>query len=314
MAHSKQAKKKWAARQPRRDTEPVKEIIGRVMNVGDARSPKKAQQENDTGFTSQVKDRPTDKNLEERLEAHQPPPGVPADAPFDVSLPEGCSFLRMGLKLPPDKLDWDAWQDIFSRVMAIQDASPWWIGDCVLYAARANRWGNFYKDWEKRTEHAYGTLRNYKSVCDKFGLSDRNDKLTFSHHAAVAGLKMEDARKLLKEAAEKGWKLAGFKKAVKAFKNPPKPDDDKDDDTGDHTSDVLNGLVSLVDTLKEDTTLFKQMTDRLLSSDPEEITREGGLLSDAFLKDLVVLERLITTLKKAKHRIEDGMAFKKKAS
>jgi hypothetical protein len=105
--------------------------------------------------------------------------------------------------------------------------------------------------------------------------------LTFSHHAAVANLKMEDAKKLLNEAAEKGWKLAAFKKSVRDFKNPPKPDGDKDDDTGeqedkDHTGDVLNGLVSLVNTLKEDTTLFKQMTDHLLSSDPEKITGVVG--------------------------------------
>jgi len=73
--------------------------------------------------------------------------------------------------------------------------------------ARSGTWGNKCPKFEKEQNPlAYETLRNYKMVASRFSPSQRNDKLTYSHHAAVARLAKSDrqvANKVLKECAEK---------------------------------------------------------------------------------------------------------------
>jgi hypothetical protein len=261
----------------------------------------------------------------EKKEERQPTP--PSEPPiidhlpgpaFDFTLPDGCAYHPMGLALR-NRLEWDEWEGMFNKLMQVQEVSPWWIGDCVLYAASIAKWGNRYKVWEKDCKLGYGTLRNYRSVCDKFGLSQRNDKLTFSHHAVVQSLKMEDAKDLLAQCADKGWSRGEFLKVVKDFKNPkkdkpepdPKPDPEPtdEDEKPDPAYNAFVAFIDLVEMINKDN-IVKDICDHVWNN-RAELGEGGDFLSD-ILKKAKAMQDLIKGLKGVEQKIQEEKAFEKK--
>jgi hypothetical protein len=84
------------------------------------------------------------------------------------------------------------------RIGLISRASPWWIGDWLLFGSA--RWGETYSVASRVTGYDPKSLRNMRYVASRFDSSLRKDKLTWSHHALLAGLEVCERRRWLERA------------------------------------------------------------------------------------------------------------------
>jgi hypothetical protein len=73
---------------------------------------------------------------------------------------------------------------------ALGRASGWWIGDWVRYGNA--RYGDRYRAAARLTGYDEHSLRNMAYVARCFELSRRRAALSFSHHAALAGLSVDE--------------------------------------------------------------------------------------------------------------------------
>jgi hypothetical protein len=80
----------------------------------------------------------------------------------------------------------EEWRRLGAQLARISSASAWWLGDWLVYGEQA--FTRRYKDAIDGTGLDYQTLRNYAWVARSFDVSRRRDKLSFQHHAEVAGL------------------------------------------------------------------------------------------------------------------------------
>lgn len=91
----------------------------------------------------------------------------------------------------------DARDELDRRMLMVQFA----IGDWINYGEQRS-WGEKYSQALDETHYDYPTLRNFAYVSRQVPLSLRSDKLTYSHHTLVAGLKTADERKEWLDYAE----------------------------------------------------------------------------------------------------------------
>lgn len=115
-----------------------------------------------------------------------------------LARPLGATVL--GWEPTPD-LSVHDWIVAGQRFGKLARCSQWLVGDWIRYGE--TRWGEKYAFAAKITGYDPATLRNIAYVASRFDLSIRNDKLTFSHHALLAGLQEEDARRHWLARAEK---------------------------------------------------------------------------------------------------------------
>jgi hypothetical protein len=73
---------------------------------------------------------------------------------------------------------------------AIGRGSAWWIGDWVRYGSV--RYGDKYAAASQVTGYDEHSLMNIAYVAGRFEPSRRRPRLSFSHHAELAGLSSED--------------------------------------------------------------------------------------------------------------------------
>jgi hypothetical protein len=73
---------------------------------------------------------------------------------------------------------------------AIARASGWWIGDWIRYGNA--RYGDRYGAAARVTGYDVQSLRNMAYVAGRFNPQRRRDRLSFSHHAELAGLSVEE--------------------------------------------------------------------------------------------------------------------------
>jgi hypothetical protein len=99
-----------------------------------------------------------------------------------------------------DDLPFDLWITLGRKILGISKASPWCIGDWLVYGQRS--YGDRYKAALEATDFDYQTLRNYSWVSRRFAMSRRRDTLSFQHHAEVAAL-TEPEQDLWLDRAEK---------------------------------------------------------------------------------------------------------------
>ena len=78
------------------------------------------------------------------------------------------------------------------RIGAMGRASPWWVGDWLLYGA--TRWGERYVEAVKITGYDAKSLRNMRYVASRFPSSLRRDNLTWSHHALLAAFEPDEQK------------------------------------------------------------------------------------------------------------------------
>lgn len=120
---------------------------------------------------------------------------------------------RCHLELP-EGLRFDHWAKIGRSFRNLETSMLWWIGDWLNYGEA--HYGTRYETVldQGDNSYSYGTLRNCKSIAQKFPLSRRCDKLTFSHHAAVSSLPEKEQDRLLSDAARNRWTVHAIESAA----------------------------------------------------------------------------------------------------
>ncbi len=125
---------------------------------------------------------------------------------------DGGGLGRVGW-LPKGELDERQWAHAGRRMSAIERASQWWIGDWLRYGSA--RWGEKYSQAARITGYDVPSLRNMAWVANEFDLSRRCDNLTWSHHAAAAGLEPEEQARWLDQAARLRLSVADLRSEIR---------------------------------------------------------------------------------------------------
>jgi hypothetical protein len=124
------------------------------------------------------------------------PATAPKGSPAVRSRPASISAVAW----TPDKdMEHHEWILEGRRIGAMFRGSPWWIGDWLLFGTA--RWGERYAEAARVTGYDPKSLRNMRYVSSRFDLSLRRDKLTWSHHALLAGCDPDQQRYWLDRAS-----------------------------------------------------------------------------------------------------------------
>jgi hypothetical protein len=99
-----------------------------------------------------------------------------------------------------DEIGYSDWIFEGRRIAAMGRGSPWWVGDWLLYGTE--RWGERYSEAVKITGYDAKSLRNMRYVASRFDLSLRRDNLSWSHHALLAGLEVDERDHWLRRAVD----------------------------------------------------------------------------------------------------------------
>lgn len=91
---------------------------------------------------------------------------------------------------PNGALDLETWARLGTRLATHSRAAGWWIGDWICYGNA--RFGEKYARAVKLTLYDKQTLMNMAYVAGRFAISRRREALSWSHHAELAALAVEE--------------------------------------------------------------------------------------------------------------------------
>jgi hypothetical protein len=114
----------------------------------------------------------------------------------------------------PEGLGYREWVLEGRRIGLIARASPWWIGDWLLYGSA--EWGEMYAAAARITGYDPKSLRNMRYVASRLDHSLRRPELTWSHHALVAGLDSVRLRHWLERASRERLSVADLRLELRA--------------------------------------------------------------------------------------------------
>lgn len=126
----------------------------------------------------------------------------------------------VGLKLE-DGLDYDAWCEMGKKISRFANASAWWIADWLHFGQW--EYGSKYREAVAATGYDEQTLMNMASVAGKVEISRRREKLSFGHHAAVAGLDADAQDAWLIRAEAEGLSVMALREQVRGQRALPSP-------------------------------------------------------------------------------------------
>jgi hypothetical protein len=151
--------------------------------------------------------------------------GLPAElAPYVEKMPVG---VRIDPTIPPDLMG-----ILETRAFHAHNDDKWTIADIIRVSEMVR--GDTYMQYMDATQMSYSTLANYKYVASSFSdFSRRREKLSFSHHAEVAGLEPEVADAMLEAAERHGWGREELRQHVKDLKALPEPAKEKPEQPAD---------------------------------------------------------------------------------
>ncbi|WP_229909656.1 LmbU family transcriptional regulator [Streptomyces flavofungini] len=125
---------------------------------------------------------------------------------------------RTSLDLPVD-LPLDRWRSLGAHIAVIADSSSWWLGDWLIYGQA--HYPDRYKIALADTSLSYQTLRNYAWVAGRFGVARRRGRLSFQHHAEVAGLDERAQDHWLEQAERHGWSRNELRRHIRESLRAP---------------------------------------------------------------------------------------------
>jgi len=93
-------------------------------------------------------------------------------------------------------------------------ASPWWIGDLLILGDAA-----FGEQFSQicRGHISADQLQRYESIARRIPPENRVDSLSWSAHAAVARLSLQEQRLMLARAQQEGWNSEDLRREVRDF-------------------------------------------------------------------------------------------------
>src|SRR5262249_23217927 len=116
----------------------------------------------------------------------------------------------------PTRAQWERAGNYLSRAAG---HLHWLLGDWLNYGEQ--QWGEMYTEAQEVTGLSYQPLRDLKWVVSRFELSRRQDKLSFKHHAEVAGLPPEQADPILERAVKEKLSAGRVRELVQESRSLP---------------------------------------------------------------------------------------------
>ena len=118
----------------------------------------------------------------------------------------------IGLEVPPD-ISENEWLALMQRMRGLDSGVAWAVGALTNHAE--STWGQTYEELVELTGYKYQTLADYAWLDGKVPFSIRIEKLSPSHHRAVAGLVADEEKShWLQQAAEQDWSVAELKRQI----------------------------------------------------------------------------------------------------
>lgn len=141
-----------------------------------------------------------------------------------VILGDHFCITRSGLQIS-GKPSFDDCHELWESLRTLEHGLPFAIGDAAKYI-RARFGERADQIISEATGVSFETIRAYEWAADKIPVERRQmDKLTYSHHQAVAKLPPKEQTKWLTKAAEgngeKPWPVKQLKSALKAGSDTP---------------------------------------------------------------------------------------------
>jgi hypothetical protein len=136
-----------------------------------------------------------------------------------MSLLNGAAFTKRTSLILSEQLTIDLWCRIGKHILNISDSTAWWIGDWLVFGEE--RYSDRYKRALSDTGLDYQTLKNYAWVARKFPVSRRRDRLSFQHHAEVAGLADHEQEIWLNRAEQARWSRNNLRRELQASRRSP---------------------------------------------------------------------------------------------
>lgn len=120
---------------------------------------------------------------------------------------------RTSLEIPAG-MTIDTWRSLGHQIHVVADSSAWWLGDWLVYGQ--SQYPDRYRKAVTETGLDYQTLRNYAWVVRRFAPERRRAKLSFQHHAEVAGLPAAEQDEWLACAEEGRWSRNELRRRIRA--------------------------------------------------------------------------------------------------
>lgn len=118
---------------------------------------------------------------------------------------------------PPEDLDITEWIILGRRLGSIGRGVAWWIGDWVNYGNA--KFGEKYSRAARITGYDVQSLMNMAYVASRFDRSRRRENLSWSHHAELAGLALEQQEVWLGKAEQKHLSVHGLRDEVRTWRS-----------------------------------------------------------------------------------------------
>jgi hypothetical protein len=115
---------------------------------------------------------------------------------------------------PKHELDLREWAAAGRRIGSVSRSIQWLLGDWIAYGNL--KFGERYTRAAQITGYDTQTLMNMVYVAARFPASRRREKLSWSHHEAVAALGDADQVRWLDQAAVNRWSVADLRTMLRA--------------------------------------------------------------------------------------------------
>jgi hypothetical protein len=137
-----------------------------------------------------------------------------------IQLPLLPGFTSMGFR-PPAKMTLKQWSTAVKALSFYGKAISWAVGDIVSYGEDIFPEEHSQYLEEFLTSYDHTKVSQCANVARKFPMTERHEKLSFSHHVAVMSLDLPAAHKWLNKAEKEGW---GNRELRAALKGDPDED------------------------------------------------------------------------------------------
>jgi len=125
-------------------------------------------------------------------------------------------FTSVGVRFS-GKPDLNEWKGPLQFALWCQRAGPWWVGD--LLNAGEDRFGESFSQMCEGAVSAE-MLNRYASVARRVPIENRVASLSWSAHAVVARLPVDQQKRLLQEAERRGWTTDELRAKARAVMQP----------------------------------------------------------------------------------------------
>jgi hypothetical protein len=141
------------------------------------------------------------------------PSGDNAAGSRELSTDPRSEITRVGWT-PSADIGLEEWSAVGRRFGEIGRCSQWWLGDWIHYGNA--RFGERYSRAVKLTGYDVQSLMNMVYVASRFEISRRREKLSWSHHAALAALDVGDQEQWLSRAIADRLSVADLRVELRA--------------------------------------------------------------------------------------------------